>query len=367
MNKLVYVMAALALLLMLPGCSQPEETTVSVKTVPWPTEGWETATPEEQGMDGVRLAEISTFVTNNNLKIDSVLVTRNGYLIYELYPNPKFTAETPHNIASITKSYVSACIAIAIEQGYIKGMDQTLTELFPNRTIANLDERKQRMTLENILTMKSGLEWNEWTVGYGDPSNDLYKAANSIDPIKYVLDKPMAEEPGQTFNYNGGTANLLSALITEITGQNALAFATANLFEPLGINDVLWNKDRLGNNLGGAGISMKPRDMAKFGYLYLNNGIWNGQQILTADFCQAATTTHTKRTSSTGYGYQSWWTSLSDNTYYTSGLNGQRILIDPEANIVAVITSSFTSDAEANNWCRQIWDYYIRGSITADH
>jgi CubicO group peptidase (beta-lactamase class C family) len=230
-------------------------------------------------------------------------------------------------------------VGIAIKEGYIDGVDHRVLGFFPERTVANSDARKQAMTLEHLLTMTSGLDWPELSVSYSSSSNVNAQMAQSQDWVQFVLDRPMVEEPGTTFNYNTGGSHLLSAIIQETTGMNALSFAQAHLFEPLGISDVSWSSDPDGISYGGNGILMTPRDMAKFGYLYLKGGIWDGQQVVPADWGEASVTRHVEASVNIipYYGYQ-WWV-RSDGAYTAFGYGGQYILVIPDLQMVVVFTS----------------------------
>ncbi|MDP2918933.1 MAG: serine hydrolase [Dehalococcoidia bacterium] len=357
-NKFVYIVIPLLLLSSLVSCTA-SDTSTQAKPDYWPTEQWRTAKPEAQGMDSATLEKIPEFIKDNGIQIDSVLVVRHGYLVYEHYPNAVYDKDMVHIIHSVTKSVVSSCIGIAIREGYIKGIDAKFVDLFPDRTIQNLDDRKNSITLENVLTMKVGLEWDEWKYLYSDPRNHFIKMLRAPDPIQYVLDIPMMEDPGVRWNYNGGTSHVLSYLLGKTTGQDSLAFARKYLFEPMGIKDVDWTKDSHGVYNGGGGMYLKPRDMAKIGFLYLHDGVWDKKQLVPADFAKEAVSTKSTLGANSGYGYQSWWTWPLEESYYAAGLYGQRIFVAPKLDLVAVITTSLTSDPEANRWVNEILRNYV--------
>lgn len=353
MRKLVCILLVLVCLSLLVNCNTSEQPEY------WPTEEWQTSTPEEQGMDSEALKQITAYIADNNLAIDSVVVIRHGYIVFEEYPAYLYDEETPHIVHSITKSIVSSLIGIAIREGYIDGINQKMIDLFPERDIQNVDTRKERVTLEHILKMKAGLEWEEWRYAYTDPRNDYIRAIFSADPVQYVLNLPMENKPGVEWDYNGGTSHLLSALISEATGYDTLEFAREFLFDPLRITDVSWHRDRHGIYYGGGELYLKPRDMVKIGYLYLHGGEWDGRQIVPADFVAEAVTTHHYFSESTGYGYQSWWTYPQDGVYYSAGLYGQRIYVIPDNDIVVVITTSMNI-ADPEDWLYPIvLDYII--------
>ena len=235
---------------------------------------------------------------------------------------------------SVTKSFIATLIGIAIDKGDIAGTDQRIVEFFPERTFANLDDRKSAMTLDDTLTMRTGLDWQE-----GDPA---YRAMYmSSDWVKYVLDEPMIAAPGTQFNYCSGCSHVLSAVLSQTTGMNPRDFAEQYLFKPLGITNARWDIDAAGIPIGGWGLQMTPRDMAKLGYLYLHNGQWDGQQIVSAEWVENATRTHTETDGTLGYGYQ-WWTFPSLAAYTALGRDGQTIFVIPEKDLIIVTTAEMS-------------------------
>ena len=292
-----------------------------------------TAIPEEQNMNADLLNEVANTIRENNYGIDSLTVIRNGYLVLDEY-SPPYKPDSVHIIHSCTKSIVSALIGIAIDQGYIEDVDQPVIDFFPERTVANLDADKEAMTLENLLTMSSGLECQD---SYLYNWRGLHAMQDSDDWVQFVLDLPMAEPPGTRFEYCNGGSFLLSAIIQETTGMSALEFAKKNLFGPLGITEVYWPANPAGITIGWGEIQMKPHDMVKIGYLYLNEGQWEEKQIVPATWVKTSTQAHIPATLSDGYGYQ-WW--VDDGGYYMAlGYQGQFIYVVPEKNMVVVFTS----------------------------
>ena len=317
----------------------------------WPTDSWRTSTPEEQGLDSEQLLAMLERIQEENAPIDSVLVIRNGYLVLEAY-YPPFDATTTHIIHSDTKSIMSTLIGIAIEQGYIEGIDQTLLSFFPDRTIANLETEKKAITLEDVLTMSSGLRCRDshWYNHQG-----LAEMIQTLDWPQTVLDLPMEHTPGTYFEYCNGGSHLLSAIIGATTGMSALDYAQANLFAPLGITGIGWPVDPQGNNTGWGEIRMSPRDMAKIGYLFLNGGVWDSEQIVPTDWVTAATRAHIDSDLSDHYGYQ-WW--VDDNGYYMAlGYAGQFIYVVPDANMVVVSTANLPE--EVYNFSETLLNEYI--------
>lgn len=335
MRKLLRILAALVVLSAFPGVVG--ERPVSTPRAPdyWPTEGWRTSTPEEQGMDSEFLAQAISFVRERNLNIHSLLVIRNGYIVADAYFYP-FARGSKHDIASVTKSFTSTLIGIATDKGYIKSVNQPVPEFFPERTVANLDADKKATTLKDLLTMSSGLQC------VSDPREvTLSQMMASPDWVQFMLDLPMSDRPGTRFVYNSGGSHLLSAIIRESTGMNELAFAQKNLFEPLGIADVIWPLDPQGvNNRGWGDLRVTPHDMAKLGYLYLNEGCWDGKHVVSSEWVAAATSKHIRSDlrGHNGYGYQ-WWIRSSGDGYSAVGRGGQRIFVLPDKKMVVVTTS----------------------------
>lgn len=341
MRKLLRILTVLVVLSAISGSGG--KSPVSTPKTPdcWPTEGWRTSTPEEQGMDSELLAQAIGFIRERNLNIHSLLVIRNGHIVADAYFYP-FARGSKHDIASVTKSFTSTLIGIAVDKGYIKSVNQPVLEFFPERTVANLDADKKAMTLKDLLTMSSGLQC------ISDPREvTLSQMMASPDWVQFMLDLPMSDKPGTRFVYNSGGSHLLSAIIRESTGMNELAFAQENLFEPLGISDVVWPFDPQGvNNHGWGDLKLTPHDMAKLGYLYLNEGRWDGKQIVSSEWVAAATSKHIRSDlrGHNGYGYQ-WWIRSSGDGYSAVGRGGQRIFVLPDRKMVVVTTNGMGGDA----------------------
>ena len=331
-KKLLSIITALILvLLVLTAC-----TPTSREPDYWPTDGWKTSTPEEQGMDSEMLANMFGYIWKQNYDIHSVTIIRNGYLVADaaIYP---FEEGSKHIIQSCTKSIISALIGIAIEQGYIGSVKQPVLSFFPGWTVANLDANKEAMTLEHLLMMASGLECRDslWYNGRG-----LIQMFQTDDWVQFILDLPMTEPPGTRFEYCNGASFLLSAIIQETTGMTAYAFAESYLFAPLGISDVEWPSSPRGITIGYSELRMLPHDMAKIGFLYLNKGQWDGEQIIPAAWVTASTYKSSSAIFPGGYGYQ-WW--IANNGVYSArGYAGQFIFVVPEQELVVVFTSNLS-------------------------
>lgn len=298
---------------------------------------WETSTPEEQGMNSKTLDVLKEYIKKNYSGIYSTVIIRNGFLVEEEYF--QFSATTKRNIYSCTKSFIGALIGIAIQEGAINSTNNSVLSFFPDKTFANIDDRKQNMTLYHLLTMTSGLEWNELQVGYNDQNNSLYTMWEVNDWIQYVLDQKMVDEPGKIFNYNSGTSHVMSAIINRTTNMSTLEFAKSRLFDPLGIEDYSWPTDPNGTHKGGEGLELTPRSLAKIGQLYLNNGSWKGQQIVPEEWVTISRIDHRPPGEhSYGYGFQ-WWIHPDRDIFSAWGYAEQRVIVVPKYEIIAVFTS----------------------------
>jgi CubicO group peptidase (beta-lactamase class C family) len=268
-------------------------------------------------------------------QVDSLAIIRHGYLIVDAYFYP-FSPGTSHIIHSCTKSIMSALIGIALEQGYIDSLNQPVFTFFPDKIIPDPVGEKATITLEHLLMMASGLDCRD---SYLYEWRGLNQMRASDDWVQYVLNLPLVAEPGTRFEYCNGGSYTLSAILQQATGMTTLEFAMQNLFKPLGINEVEWPASPEGVNYGWGELHMKPLDMAKIGYLYLNEGQWGDQQIVPASWVQASTSPHIKAgTLSDEYGYQ-WWVD-SVGYFLAIGYDGQFIFVLPEQDMVVVFTSA---------------------------
>jgi CubicO group peptidase (beta-lactamase class C family) len=304
----------------------------------WPTSGWRTSTPEDQGMHSAKLNDMLEKTLQEKYNIDSITVIRNGSMVLDAYFYP-FKKDSKHIIHSCTKSITSAALGIAMDKGYIKNLQQRVIEIFPEKQFENLDDNKKSITLKNLLTMTSGLNTEDSYIYNWKGLNEMTQAK---DWVKYVLDRPMAEKPGSRFEYSNCVTFLLSAIIQETTKQSTFDFMKKNLFNPLGITDVKWATAPGGINVGYGNMWLAPHDMAKIGWLYLNNGRWGDQQVVSEKWVKDSTQKHFNATLFDGYGYQ-WWIS-PDKFYAAVGYGGQFIFVVPKKNMVVVFTSTLESN-----------------------
>jgi len=323
------------------------QSNVSASDIKYPTNEWHVSTPEDQGMKSKTLLDMMKVIKDKKYNIHSVTIVRNGSLVLDSYLYP-FKNGKKHKMFSATKSITSALIGIAIDKGYIKNVNQTITQLFPSRKISNLGELKRSLTLKDLLTMSSGFDCNDGSANQWAGTVAMRK---TNDWTQYTLNLPMVQKPGESFHYCNGVSHLLSAIIHESTGIQTLAFAKKHLFDPLGIKDVEWETSPEGIVSGSGGLWLQPRDMAKIGLLFFNKGKWEDQQIVSADWIEESTRSHIDgRWNNEHYGYQ-WW--INQAGYYSAvGMFGQTIYVAPEKNLVAV----FTSNIEDQNM-------YISGTL----
>jgi CubicO group peptidase (beta-lactamase class C family) len=279
---------------------------VTTKAEEAENEGWRTASPEEVGLDSGALAEMFDFVRQREVPVHSVQIVRHGRLALDAYFYP-FNSESRHDVASVTKSITSTLVGLAIKRGYLQDVRQPVISMFEGRTFANLDERKRKLTLEHLLTMSAG-----WDCGFEPNEARLFEMRRSTDWLQFMLDLPMVAAPGARWAYCSGNCRVLSVLLTQSSGTNALAFGRRELFTPLGIRDVVWASDSRGNNDGWGDLQLHPRDMVKIGQLLLQRGRWREQQILPEAWIETATRAHIDRTSNNDhYGYF-WWVKGKD-------------------------------------------------------
>ena len=328
----------------------------------WPTAGWRTAAPTDHGVDPAGLATVEDHVAVAYPQVRSILIVRHGYLVYEHYRRGLDQADG-HDVRSITKSVTGALIGIALAEGKIKSLDQTVGELLAAQLPKDADPRFAAVTVKQLLTMTSGVAGDYEGTG-GD--NRLTDAMwSSPDWIRHILGQRLDTDPGTHFAYSDRASHLLSAIVANVSGQSTLEFARAKLFNPLGIRtdgayepvlsdhidaatvkayeraSVAWPVDPQGYHYAAALLRLPARDLAKFGYLYLNGGRWDGNQLIPADYVASATSqTGSTPNVSMGYGWL-WWvdTEGGHRTFSARGHGGQIIYVVPDLDLVTVITS----------------------------
>jgi len=296
-----------------------------------PTAAWKTASPESQGLDSAVLAEALDYVRSKGIPLHSFLIVRNGVVVLDAYLYP-YTGHEPHDIASATKSVTSAAIGIAIEQRYIKSVNQKVMSLFPYAS-TDSDPRRRNISIRHLLTMTSGFDCD--TEG-GEKA--LAAMRHSPDWAAFALAIPLRADPGSRYAYCSCNNHLLSSIIMATTGKNLLEFTQKNLFGPLGITDVVWPADPEGRTHGWGDLHLYPQDMARLGLLYLNRGRWGNVQIEPANWVSESSQASVTVRDGVGYGY-SWWINTAKPPIFEAvGRGGQRIAILPKENMVVVFT-----------------------------
>ncbi|MGB1249132.1 MAG: serine hydrolase domain-containing protein [Candidatus Promineifilaceae bacterium] len=331
------ILTLLLLLLFTNACTT---TTVEEPAPPYQSAGLESGvgsdSAENQGFDPDMLAQIPTYVEDGYSHLFSVLVLRNGELVSEWYADDQ-NADTPAVAFSVTKSFMSALIGIALEEGLIDSVQQTLGELIPLSLPVDGDPRTADITLKQLLTMTSGMYC----------SNDSCHGTS----IPEATSRELELDPGTQFVYDTGASHLLSAVLEEATGMTAYEYAEQKLFTPLGFEGESWDTDSDGVYFGGKGLNLRPRDMAKFGQLFLDEGQWDGVQLVSADYIRESTTDRLDNVAADGeYGYLWWPGEVEGHTAYSAvGYGGQYITVVPDLELVVVITSNYWRQYPNNN------------------
>jgi CubicO group peptidase (beta-lactamase class C family) len=295
--------------------------------------------------------------------IHSLLIVKDGKLVFEEYFSgdkfnlARFTGETgfdrndTHNLCSVTKSFTSALIGIAIDKGFIESVDQEIYSFFPEYSdLFNSAPEKRNISIRDLITMTSGIDWDDETYSYFDPRNDMYQLFNSSDPIRYILSKDINITPGTFFKYSNCNSNLLGEIIRKASLERLDEFSENYLFSKLQITDFEWQMLPKNVVFASGDLRLRPRDMAKFGFLFLNEGIWKSERILSQDWIETSTRMTIDLSGgqydvewADGYGYHWWqWVSIYGvdyPAYFASGWGGQWIIISQRYNTVVTSTA----------------------------
>jgi CubicO group peptidase (beta-lactamase class C family) len=362
-------LVVLAIALTAPAAANP------AGAVPWPTHGWRQGTPQSVGLDPGILAALDHDLAGGRYSlVDSFQVFRCGtevfsrryshdysriygkqartrgplnarlsgpYNYFDPSWHPYYHGTDLHTMQSISKTVTSAIIGIAVTRGDFKApLERAVLSYFDVAKVKNVDERKRRMTLRDVLTMRAGLQWNE-DVPYDDPRSDSSLMEATDDWVQYVIDKPMANEPGSTFNYSSGATELLAYIFRKETGQDIDAYGQKYLFEPLAIKHY-WKRTYLGIVDTEGGLYLNGSDLAKIGYLYLHDGLWNGQRLISQEWLrQSVTPQATTDWQDLKYGFLWWLQPRSDRNDYIwhgIGLGGQRLIVFPAEEMIVTFT-----------------------------
>ena len=312
---------------------------------------WPVSTPEKQGLDPVRLGELVKLIREGARypRLHCLLIIRHGFLVVEEYFNG-WQAEKLHTLQSVSKSFTSALIGMAIAKGELKGVEERVLDFFPGRNdILNMDERKASLRLIDLLTMRSGTDYHE--SGPDSPHFQLNKLPKGWD--KFYLDRPMLRQPGTHFLYDSGGVILLSSMLKNRTGMHADAYAEGSLFKSLRIDEYFWFKNWEGHPHTGGGLNLRARDSAKLGQLYLQRGRWGKEQVVPEEWVRDSLRLHVdfkaKGQGVIGYGYL-WWILAPDpagagrlNIAAAMGFKAQYIFVIPEHDMVVVVNGDTRS------------------------
>jgi Beta-lactamase class C and other penicillin binding proteins len=315
------------------GPTQPEQL----------ADGWEIATPESVGLDPQSLAAIHQELLRPDRFVGALgfLVVKDGKLVFETYLRGLADRDHVHHLQSTTKSVTSVLFGIGRDQGWIPALDTTLCSILADKCLG-LDPRKLNITLEHLLTMRSGLQFsNDWF------SVEMW-VDKPADPIRYILDKPLYADPGSVYNYRDADPQLVGYAMQRLSGRNEESLAREYLFAPLGIVDWYWDHGAQGESMAAHGLHLRPRDLAKFGQLMLDGGAWHGTPVVSAAWHDVSVARQVQPVGQPrlGYGYY-WWTVDEAAGYSTWGHGGQYAFVIPGLRLVLVMVSMPDTDPGA--------------------
>ena len=352
MNKIIIYLVLATLLLQ--GCNRNPDTE-------WTESNWPQSSPAAQGLDQKKIAAAMTRAGQLDF-IDGLLVIKNGYLVAERYFND-FGPHDAHQLWSVTKSFLSALVGIALDKGLIADLDGKVMAYFPEYTYEGMDPRFYDITIRDLLSMRMGIDREQ---------NNLIAVVTSDNWIRETFNLPLLYDPGTKFSYNSLQSLLLSAIITRTSGMTTRQFAESYLTGPLGIEIFYWGLDPQGNNIGGYDLFLTPGEMAMLGYLYMNGGEIDGQRIVSQEWIDLSWQKTNVNDGSWGvltkynYGYH-WW--LGEMTGYKLfmawGMGGQFIICVPEADMIIVVTANanISWDNDQEYPILELVSHYILTSI----
>jgi CubicO group peptidase (beta-lactamase class C family) len=330
-------------------------------------DGWTVAAPGNEGLDLASICGIGPRLEAlKEANAHGVVIIRHGRLIYERYfagrdwrltmplGDVSFDAGTKHDVRSISKSVTSLLVGIALDRGLLTDLDAPVFSFFPEYADLRTPE-KDRMSVRHLLTMSSGLAWNEtnvmWTL-----TNTYTQMNFAARADRFVLAQPLAAPPGSVFNYNSGSVYLLGVILRKVSGLRLDEFAKEALFDPLGIKDWEWRGFSGSDPDAAAGLRLRPRDLAKIGQLVLERGKWSGRQIVSSSWIEDSIIPRLsgndecdKAEGITSYGYL-WWLGRTPPEHperdmiIGAGNGGQRVVILPSLNVVVVVTAGRYDD-----------------------
>jgi hypothetical protein len=343
----------------------------------WPTKTWITTAPRAVGLNADSLAFLDKELAGGKYgNIDGMLIIRHGKIAYEksyahdyssIYKedakrksplnasdptgpynyfnawwHPFFHESKLHTLQSVTKTITSIIIGTALARKEFPDLNTPVLNFFDTAVVKEIDARKRKMTIRHLLTMTAGFAWNE-NLPYSDPNNSGIAMEASSDWVKYVIDRPMSNEPGTVFRYNSGATQILAYIFRVATGTDIEEYAVRHLFEPLGIKNYYWKRSPSGLIDAEGGLYLEITDLAKIFYLYLKQGEWEGKSIVSPDWVKQSVTPFINLSPGVSYGYK-WWiydygSKSSQNAWSGNGFGGQMPVILPEYDMLVVFTA----------------------------
>jgi CubicO group peptidase (beta-lactamase class C family) len=368
-----------------------------------PGDAWPVATPAEVGLSSAVLDSIDAEIRSGRYGyVDRLLVIRHGRLAYDrryqhdydrIYGDSARLAETLrshdrsgpynyfndwwhpyyrrgelHTLQSVTKTITSIIIGAATTRGDFPSLDTPLLSFFDSGAVANVDDRKRRLTIRHLLTMTAGLDWDE-ARPYGDTANSAIKLESSYDWVEFAIDRPMAEEPGARFAYNSGASQILSHVFARATGVDVEEYAAIHVFEPIGIRDWYWKRTPAGVPDTEGGLYLRAEDLARLWQLWMLGGEWNGRRIVSEQWVRASVTpaiTVGDPNNGIRYGYK-WWlypNPLDDQRHLWagSGFGGQSPIAVPEHDLILIINAWNILPGMRSPPARRILERILRGA-----
>jgi len=369
--------------LFIVSCEKTFPDVYDYQTPDYMDDGWETASLTSVGMDSLLIEQLVNRIYDKQyMNVHSIVIVKDGKLVFEEYwpgndfgMNSKdylgkyieFDRDTRHNTHSATKSITSIVVGIVSDKGFISSEDDCIFDYLPDHSSLSTGGR-EKIKIKHLLTMSGGLQWNEWDVSVSESNHDVILFNQSSDPVSYLLSKPLVTEPGTAFYYNGGGVDLLGQIVKNAAGEDIKAFSKTNLFSRLGITNYYWQTlSPSGITCCHGDIYITPRDMAKLGYLYLNDGVWDGIRIISSEWIRESVENHISPgvTWADGYGYLWWLRDFNANgksysSYRAEGWGGQMIIIIPDEKMVVVFTGA---NYVTGTPCEEIICNYILPSL----
>lgn len=322
------------------------------------------ADPQSLGLNAEKLRQMSEWVREEGLDVRAMLVARRGRLAMEWY-SAGVSRDHNHNTFSVTKSVASTLAGVAINQNKVSGTEATLGELLPGTMLARKNSDQARITLAQLLTMSSGIPTSRGNQAKGSPKRDLFdRVHTSDDRIRLILGLTLERKPGETFSYSNNDPQVVAAILEHAYEKDVLGLGHQILFDRLHFQNAAWQfPDKTGSYPGGYGLRLRAIDMVKLGQLYLNHGRWQGEPVLSEQWCRDATSDQT----GTGYGYY-WWTekgSQGQLPFAAKGVRGQRIYVDPQNDLVFVLTADLPPE-KVQTITSALIERFIQPAVNSD-